>query len=232
MKKQWVLKQALKKLAWKYEIIYGNSSWLCFTTNTTIFWIEKTGIVFDKSLAKMISEIFNIPFDELFKEECHENEVLNNWNRHLCEVYKKHPEMNSMYYLGFVTRYDGGKSCQAISPTYWLSDSGDSFEWRRIIKYYPDSIIEHLGKFDIKCAVIHNQMDLIYFYYGQDDEIQTAMLICTDIINELYLQMETEYLVEQKDLFDSCGFKDCVSIQLRLSKSIKKNNGNHWCTDK
>lgn len=222
MKKHWVLKQDFKKLRDNMKLSMADLAESCYSTNTTIFRIEKTGIVFDELLAKKLSESFCIPFEELFEEKSHEDESLDKWNEHLKDVYRNLPDMNQTYYLVFVIKYDGGKNYRAISPTYWLSKSGDSFERRKIIKYYPDYILEHLAKFNMKCAVIHNEMDLIYFYYGLEDENYTAILICTDTIKEFYLQLQTEYFVKQKDLLDFCGFKDCVSIQLRISKNFKK----------
>lgn len=225
MKKHWVLKQDLKRLRDSMKLSMAALAEVCYTTNTTIFRIEKTGIVFDELLAKKLSEVLNISFEDFFEEEYHENESLNRWDKHLKDVYHNHPDMNRTYYLVFVIKYEDGKNYQAISPTYWLSNNRDSFERRKIIKYYPDYITEHLAKYNIKCAVIRNEMDLIYFYYGLEDEKHTAMLICTDTVKELYLQLQTEYIVEQKDLLDFCGFKDCVSIELRLSTSLKKSNG-------
>lgn len=215
MKRRWVLKQDLKSLRDKMGLSMAALAEQSFTTNTTIFRIEKTRIVSDESLAQKLSEVLNTPFEELYLEKRHEDEALAEWDRHLREVYQQQPDTNRAYYLVFVTRYDGGKSYEAISPTYWLSAVGGTSECRKILEYYSDAIIEHLGEFDVRCAVVHNEMDLIYFYYGLEDEKRTAMLICTDTAKEVYPQLQTEYLVEREDMSDFCGFKDCVSVQLR-----------------
>lgn len=214
MKRRWILKQDLKSLRNKTGLSIAVLAELSFTTNTTIFRIEKTRIVSDELLAKKLSEVLNTPFEELYLEKRHEDEALAEWNRHLREVYQEQPDTNRTYYLVFVTRYDGGKSYQAISPTYWLSAVGVTSERRKILEYYPDAIIEYLEEFNVSCAVVHTKMDLIYFYYGLEDKKRTAMLICTDTAKEVYPQMQTEYLVEREDMSDFCGFKDCVSVQL------------------
>lgn len=214
MKRRWVLKQDLKCLRDKMGLSMAALAELSFTTNTTIFRIEKTKIVSDESLAQKLSEVLNIPFEELYLEKRHEDEALAEWDKHLKAVYQEQPDMNRTYYLVFVTRYDGGKKYQAISPTYWLSATGGTSERRKLLEYYPDAVMEHLGEFNVRCAVVHSEMNLIYFYYGLEDEKWTAMLICTDTAREVYPQLKTEYFVERKDMFDFCGFKDCVSVQL------------------
>ena len=215
MKRRWVLKQDLKSLRDKMGLSMAALAELSFTTNTTIFRIEKTKIVSDESLAQKLSEVLNTSFEELYLEKHHEDEALAEWDRHLREVYQQQADTNRTYYLVFVTRYDGGKNYEAISPTYWLSAVESTSERRKLLEYYPDAIIEHLREFDVRCAVVHNEMDLIYFYYGLEDEKRTAMLICTDTAKEVYPQLQTEYFVERKDMSDFCGFKDCVSVQLR-----------------
>lgn len=215
MRRCWVLKQDLKSLRDKMGLSMAALAELSFTTNTTIFRIEKTRIVSDEALAKKLAEVLNTPFEELYLEKRHEDEALAEWNRHLREVYQKRPDTSQTYYLVFVTRYDGGKNYQAISPTHWLSAVGVTSERRKLLEYYPDAIIEHLGEFNVNCAVVHNEMDLIYFYYGLEDKKRTAMLICTDTAKGVYPQLQTEYLVAREDMSDFCGFKDCVSVQLR-----------------
>lgn len=60
---------------------------LAFTTDTTIFRIEKTGVVSDESLAHMLSDVLKIPVDKLYMKKCQEEEAKAEWERNLKEVF-------------------------------------------------------------------------------------------------------------------------------------------------
>lgn len=63
MKTRWILKKDLKTLRDRLGISMFALAKLAFTTDTTIFRIEKTGVVSDESLAHMLSDVLIIPFD-------------------------------------------------------------------------------------------------------------------------------------------------------------------------
>lgn len=186
-----------------------------YTTNTTIFRIEKTGIVSDESLAATLSQVLEVSFEDLYLEHRQEEEALAKWERNLQAVYEVHPDKNSSYYLAFVIRQDGGKTYQVASPTYWTEMSENGYEWRELIQYHPDGIIEKLNESGVKCAAIHNEESLIYFYYGLDDGAVTAVLIDTNVVSTLYPRLRTRYQVRPDELTDCFGFCDCVSVVLR-----------------
>lgn len=214
MKTRWILKKDLKTLRDRLGISMSALAKLAFTTDTTIFRIEKTGVVSDESLAHMLSDVLEIPFDKLYMKKCQEEEAKVEWERNLKEVYETQPNFNKVYYVAFVTRYECGKNYHVLSPTNWISTAEGSSELRGLVEYYPNGIIEYLEKQSVKCAVVHDEISLIYFYYGLEDMKQTAMLIGTDIAKEIYPHLKTNYLVKEDDMVDCCGFNDCVPVAL------------------
>lgn len=214
MKRQWVLKRNLKELRDKAGLSMAALAEKAFTTNTTIFRIEKTGIVSDESLAQILSQVLEVSFEDLYLERKQEEEALAKWEANLKAVYAEKPDKDREYYLIFVIRHENGKSYQAVSPSYWVSMADAGSEWRELRQYYPDGVVEHLEEQDIKCAVIHDEMALIYFYYGLEDDRLTAALVNVDIARTVYPGLETKYLVRPEQLVDFGGFKDCVSLAM------------------
>jgi len=214
MKRQWVLKRNLKELRDKAGLSMAALAEKAFTTNTTIFRIEKTGIVSDESLAQILSQVLEVSFEDLYLERKQEEEVLAKWEANLKAVYDEKPDKNREYYLIFVIRHENGKSYQAVSPSYWVSMADGGSEWRKLQQYYPDGVVEHLKEQDIKCAVIHDEMALIYFYYGLVDDRLAAALVNVDIARTVYPELRTKYLVQPEQLVDIGGFKDCVSLAM------------------
>lgn len=215
MKSKWVLKKNLKDLREKAGLSMVALAEKTYTTNTTIFRIEKTGIVFDESLALTLSQVLEVSFEDLCLEQKHEEEALAKWERNLKAVYEVQPDEEKNYYLAFIIRQDNGKTYQVASPTYWTAMSEDGYEWRELIQYHPDGIIEQLNKFGLKCAAIHDEETLVYFYYGLEDGVLTAALIDTETVSALYPKMRTKYQIRPEEMTDCCGFCDCVSIVLR-----------------
>ena len=214
MKRQWVLKRNLKELRDKAGLSMAALAEKAFTTNTTIFRIEKTGIVSDESLAQILSQVLEVSFEDLYLERKQEEEALAKWEANLKAVYAEKPDKDREYYLIFVIRHKNGKSYQAVSPSYWVSMADVGSEWRELQQYYPDGVVEHLEEQDIKCAVIHDEMALIYFYYGLEDDRLTAALVNVDIARTVYPGLGTKYLVRPEQLVDFGGFKDCVSLAM------------------
>ncbi len=215
MKRKWVLKKDLKELREKTGLSMAALAEKTYTTNTTIFRIEKTGIVSDKSLAVILSQVLEVSFEDLYLEHKQEEEALAKWEQNLKAVYEVHPDKNRSYYLAFVIRQDGGKSYQVASPTYWIEMSENGYEWRELIQYHPDGITEQLNESGVKCAVIHDEESLIYFYYGLDDGAVTAALIDVNAVSMLYPRLRTRYQVRTDEMTDCFGFCDCVSVVLR-----------------
>ena len=91
----------------------------------------------------------------------------------------------------------------------------DGYEWRELIQYHPDGIIEQINKSGSKCAAIHDEESLIYFYYGLEDGVLTAALIDTETVSALYPKLKTKYQIRPEEMIDCCGFCDCVPIVLR-----------------
>lgn len=103
MKTRWILKKDLKTLRDRLGISMSALAKLAFTTDTTFFRIEKTGVVSDESLAHMLSDVLKIPFDKLYMKKCQEEESKVEWERNLKEVYETQPNFNKVYYVAFVT---------------------------------------------------------------------------------------------------------------------------------
>ena len=215
MKRKWVLRKGLKELREKAGLSMAALAEKAYTTNTTIFRIEKTGIVSDELLAVTLSQVLEVSFEDLYLEHRQEEEALAKWEQNLKAVYEVHPDKNRSYYLAFVIRQDGGKSYQVASPTYWTEMSENDYEWRELIQYHPDGIIEKINEFGVKCAAIHDEESLVYFYYGLDDEMVTAALIDVKVVSTLYPRLRTRYQVRPDELIDCFGFCDCVSVVLR-----------------
>ena len=121
MKSKWVLKKKLKDLREKAGLSMAALAEKTYTTNTTIFRIEKTGIVSDESLALILSQVLEVSFKDLYLEKNQEEEVLANWEHNLKAVYDVQPDKENTYYLAFVIRHDNGKTYQVASPTYWTA---------------------------------------------------------------------------------------------------------------
>lgn len=215
MKRKWVLKKNLKELREKAGLSMAALAEKTYTTNTTIFRIEKTRIVSDESLAVTLSRVLEVSFEDLYLEQKQEEEALAKWEHNLKAVYEVHSDQNRSYYLAFIIRQDGGKTYQVASPTYWTGMSEDGYEWRELIQYHPDGIMEQLNESCVKCAAIHDEESLIYFYYGLKDGVLTAALIDTETVSALYPKLRTKYQVKPEKMTDCCGFRDCVSIVLR-----------------
>ena len=215
MKSKWVLKKKLKDLREKAGLSMAALAEKTYTTNTTIFRIEKTGIVSDESLALILSQVLEVSFKDLYLEKNQEEEVLANWEHNLKAVYDVQPDKENTYYLAFVIRHDNGKTYQVASPTYWTAMCEDGYEWRELIQYHPDGIIEQINKSGSKCAAIHDEESLIYFYYGLEDGVLTAALIDTETVSALYPKLKTKYQIRPEEMIDCCGFCDCVPIVLR-----------------
>lgn len=215
MKRKWVLKMCLKELRERKRLSMTALAEKVYTTNTTIFRIEKTGIVSDESLALNLSKVLEVPFEDLYLEHRQEEEALAKWEQNLKAVYNIRPDKDKCYYLIFVIRHEGGKTYQVVSPTYWIEMSRNGYEWRKLIQYHPDGIIEKLNESGVKCAAIHDEESLIYFYYGLDDGTVTAALIDVIVVDTLYPRLRTRYQVRPKEMTDCFGFCDCVSLVLR-----------------
>ena len=112
MKSKWVLKKKLKDLREKAGLSMAALAEKTYTTNTTIFRIEKTGIVSDESLALILSQVLEVSFKDLYLEKNQEEEVLANWEHNLKAVYDVQPDKENTYYLAFVIRHDNGKTYQ------------------------------------------------------------------------------------------------------------------------
>ena len=215
MKRKWFLKKDLKELREKAGLSMAALAEKTYTTNTTIFRIEKTGIVSDESLALILSQVLEVSFEDLYLEQKQEEEALAKWEHNLKAIYDVQPDKEKSYYLAFVVRQDNGKAYQVASPTYWTAMCEDGYEWRELIQYHPDGIIEQINKFGTKCAAIHDVDSLIYFYFGLEDGVLTAALIDAETVSALYPKMRAKYQVRPEEMTDCCGFRDCVSIVLR-----------------
>lgn len=215
MKSKWVLKKGLRELREKAGLSMAALAEKTYTTNTTIFRIEKTRIVSDESLAVTLSRVLEVSFEDLYLEQKQEEEALAKWEHNLKAVYEIQPDKEKSYYLAFVIRRDNGKTYQVASPTYWTAMCEDGYEWRELIQYHPDGIIEQINKSGTKCAAIHDEESLIYFYYGLEDDVLTAALLDTETVSAQYPKLRTKYQVRPEEMTDCCGFCDCVSIVLR-----------------
>ncbi len=233
MKKQYILKESLLSLRKKAGLSLAELAEKAYTTNTTVFRIEKSGVVSDISLAHSISEALSIPFNDLFIESHKSSEALYEYEKRIKAVYNEKAIESQSYYLVFLIRYDEGKSYRAVSPTRWVSMVNGSAEMREIEQYYPNGLAERLKTMGIKCVVIHDEMSLIYFYYGMDDRKLYAMLIDVNIASALFPHLKTIYQVNCDDLIDIGGFNDCVPIitkdnfvkQVRQGKESNYENG-------
>lgn len=214
MRNKWILRQNLSDLRMKQNLSMDALAQLAFTTNTTIFRIEKSGYITDFSLAEQIASVFGIPVSELCEFADGAARTEKQWQEQLDHPYQTEADPDCWYYLAFVRRYDKDGEYSVMSPTVWVSmDAGK--EIRMLPRFGSDGIVEHLAERGMKCAVVHDEIDLIFFYYGIPNNEERAALVRSDIAETVYPHMVQKYRCDMNSLPNHYGFKDLVQVELR-----------------
>lgn len=213
MRDKWILKKDLTELRAARKLSMEALAELAFTTNTTIFRIEKTGIIADPGLAEKLASIFDIPFDEFCAGAFASDRAAEKWAADLERPYLTTPDADSSYYLVFVRRYEKHGEYSVISPTVWTGFEGTR-ERRRLMVLSPEGIAEHLAEYGLRCAVVHDTISLIYFYYGIESGEERAALVRTDVAESIYPNLVTDYVCAANGLPSHRGFKDLIQVKL------------------
>lgn len=186
---------------------------LAYTTNTTVFRIEKTGVITDRALAEKLASIFGFSFEAFCAEDFASVKMEKEWERQTKRPYLTQPNTDGNYYLVFVKRYEKDGEYSVISPTSWVKTENGK-ERRRLCVFGPDDIIEHLAEYGVKCAVVHDTLALIYFYYGISENEERAALVRTDVAESVYPRLVKEYVCDINSLPNHYDFKDLADVEL------------------
>ena len=213
MRKKWVLKKSLTELRAAKSLSMEALAEQAFTTNTTIFRIEKTGTTSDLNLAEKLASIFGVPFAEFWSYSSSFDEMEKSWKTQIECPYQTKSDPQKWYYLVFVRRYDRRGEYSVISPTRWVDMDG-GMEHRKLTHFAPDGVIEHLNEYGVRCAVVHDFLALIYFYYGIPANSERAALVCTDVAESVYPGLVKDYLCKTSSLPNHYDFKDLVQVEL------------------
>ena len=76
MRDKWVLKHSLTDLRSSLGLSMEALAERAYTTNTTIFRIEKTGIIADPALAKTLASVFGLPVENFCSVDFARSNVL------------------------------------------------------------------------------------------------------------------------------------------------------------
>lgn len=213
MRDKWVLKHSLTDLRSSLGLSMEALAERAYTTNTTIFRIEKTGIIADPALAKTLASVFGLPVEDFCSVDFASDRMKTEWSRQIERPYSTTPDPEAWYYLVFVRRYEKFGEYSAISPTSWVRNENGK-ERRRLMVFGSDGIIEHLAEYKVKCAVVHDSLALIYFYYGIPDNEERAVLVRTDVADSVYPRLVKEYLCDMNSLPNHYDFKDLAELEL------------------
>lgn len=210
MRIKWKLKHELSDLRKEEKISLQKLAEEVFSTNTTLFRVEKTGVVNDEELAKQLAAYFNINFEEFVEKIDTSEDSVDEWEKQIKELFTRKPDAKLIYCLFFVTIFDQGKSYVSLTPTYWkaFADNNDS-EIRNIALYEPNGIKEHLIEQGVDVAVAYDEMDLIYFYYGSTDEYERAIMVPKELAASVLRNFKEVKEIKIDTMINKYGFKDC-----------------------
>ncbi len=214
MRTKWVLKQNLAELRAARNLSMEALAELAYTTNTTIFRIEKSGFITDPTLAVKLASVFGVPFADFCSVSDSSAEMQEYWQEQINRPYQTEPDPESWYYLVFVRRYDNRGEYSVISPTKWKATENGK-ERRELTRFGPDGVIGHLEEYGVKCAVVHDVLALIYFYYGIPSNGERAALVRPEVAETVYPGLVREYLCDMNSLPNHYDFKDLVQVELR-----------------
>lgn len=213
MRDKRVLKRSLTELRSSLGLSMEALAQRAYTTNTTIFRIEKTGVIADPALAETLASVFGIPLEDFCSVDYATDRMQADWKRQIERPYLTKADTESWYYLVFVRRYEKFGEYSAVSPTSWVRNENGK-ERRRLMAFGPEGIIEHLAGYGVKCAVVHDTLALIYFYYGIPDNTERAVLIRTDVADSAYPGLVKEYVCDVNGLPNHYDFKDLAELEL------------------
>ena len=214
MKSKWILRCNLTDLRAKHGLSMEALAKLAYTTNTTIFRIEKTGFIADYTLAERLASIFDVPFVSFCSVDFVSDKISSEWEKQIEKPYLTQPDTESDYYVVFVRRYEKFSEYSAVSPTSWAGFENGR-ECRKLLAFKSEGIIEHLAECGVRCAVVNDSLSLIDFYYSIPNNNECAALIKTDVADSIYHNLVKEYVCDVKKLFSRYGFNDLVEIELR-----------------
>ena len=213
MRNKWVLKHNLADLRSSRGLSMEALAERTYTTSTTIFRIEKCGVITDPTLARTLASAFDMPFEDFCSSNFATEKIEENWRQQIERPYLTQPEPDSSYYLIFIKRYEKASEYCARSPTYWVKSEYGK-ERRRLITFKPDGIREHLAEYDVRCAVVHDSVALIYYFYSICNNEERAALVRTDVADSVYPRLVKEYVCEANSLPTHYDFKDLVELDL------------------
>lgn len=211
MKKKWRTKQEIALLRKQANISLQGLADMVYSTNSSLFRIEKLGYCTDETLARNISLILGVSFNNLFEEYDSFEETEKRWQQKIDGLYTATPTKES-YSIIFLTTYDNYSTYQACVPTVWVGTGSNSMNELRINrKYETDSIIDYLDELKIKYAIVESEDDFVHFFYSTEEKKEAVALIASDckIIDEISnpLEIQTDY-----SFVNRYGFADCYYI--------------------
>lgn len=211
MKKKWRTKQDITLLRANANISLQSLADMVYSTNSSLFRIEKLGYCTDDTLARNISLILGISFDDLFEEYDSFEETEKRWQERIDGLYSAIPKEEN-YSILFLTTYDNYSTYQACVPTVWVGTGSNSmYELRASRKYETDSITDYLNELKIKYAIVENEDDFVHFFYSAEENNETVALIASDckVIDEISkpLEIQMDY-----PFVNRYGFVDCYFI--------------------
>lgn len=207
MKIKWRIKQDLLELRKNNGLSLQELANAVYTTNTTLFRIEKTGFCTDEVIAMNLANTFGIEFDDLFERFDSVNEYEQEYEEQIRELYSKNPQ-NEFYYVFFIKVLKRFKSYISYLPTVWSAMSNsDKTEIRKVRQYKVYEIKDYLIDCGYKPAIIDSYEAFVLFYSSLKEDETSVALIAADkgIIGEL--DEAQEILIDK--MFSVSGLKDC-----------------------
>jgi len=210
VKKKWKTKQDIGLLRKSKDLSLQQLAEMVFSTNTSLFRIEKLGYCTDELLAKKIAEVLDIPVENLFEEYDKDTANVDEWNKKIRALYATEP-IADRYYVLFLTTYDDYSSYSACVPTAWIDVGSEIPNEKRTPRYYNGNEVRtYLESIGIKPAIVENEDDFIHFFYSTIDGVEAVALISFDnnVIKELGVPIEVrrDYPFENKQGFNDCYY--------------------------
>lgn len=207
MKIKWKIKQNLLELRKNSELSLQELADAVYTTNTTLFRIEKKGFCTDEAIAVNLANVFGIEFNDLFEQFDSVNEHEQEYEEQIQNLYSNKPQYE-YYYVFFIKVFERFKSYISYLPTVWSAMSNsDKTEIRKVRQYRVNEIKDYLNDYGYNPAIIDSYEAFVLFYSSLKEDETCVALIAADrgIIGEL--DEVQEVLIDK--MFSVSGLKDC-----------------------
>lgn len=207
MKIKWRIKQNLLELRKNKQLSLQALAEAVYTTNTTLFRIEKTGFCTDEAIAVKLANVLGVEFDDLFEQFDTVIEYEHGYDIRVQDLYTLKPQYE-YYYVFFIEVFEKYKSYISYLPTVWTAMSNsNSTELRRVRQYKFDEIKNYLVDCGHAPAIIDSYEAFVLFYSSLNVDETRVALIAADrgIIAELDEVQE----VFVGKMFSAYGLKDC-----------------------